>query len=594
MRGDRLRPLLLVPVVLLAMGEISLAQAPPFAEAPLDYLFDAVAGVSLVVAGLIVWSRRPGALTGPLIVLAGYLWYVGSLYILFPVDSALPLVGSIAFLGFAFRGYYDLILAFVVLTFPGQRLETRTEKALVITLLALMVARTVWRLIGVQPGVGTGNAPAAPANPFLLIKDVPTFVDGDVFLSTVMSVVLIGIAIAAIRRRGRIRPGARRVTDPVLLGGALWAGLAGLYGLSGFIHETVGLDIVPYDGPGWTAQYLLRLLGPLGLLLGAVRLRGSTAAAIALMAGPDGPPRGADLERTLRQTLDDPTLELLEARGGGWLDTAGRAAVVPASGGDRATTLLERDGAKIGAIVHDVTLLDDPALIRTVAAGVALTVDNQRLQQELLAQLEEVRASRARIVEAGDAERRRVERDLHDGAQQRLVALAVSLRTIRSRLGADLTPPVDEELKAASDLVRLAIAEVRELARGLDPSILREAGIEAAIRSLADHSAILVRVSIDLDGRLPARTETAAYFVAAEALANAAKHSSASVVTVTASQADGILSLDVVDDGVGGADVDGSGIRGLADRIAAVGGTLVVASAAGAGTRVHAAIPCVS
>lgn len=336
-------------------------------------------------------------------------------------------------------------------------------------------------------------------------------------------------------------------------------------------------------------------LAPLGLLVGALRLRGGTGAAIALMAGPAGPPRGADLESTLQRALDDPTLQLLHAGpDGGWLDSAGWPTTLPAGDGDRAVALLEREGGPIGAIVHDATMLDDPALVRTVGAAVALAVDNERLQDDLRLQLEEVRASRARIVEAGDAERQRIERDLHDGAQQRLVALAVSLRTIRARLGADAPAPVVSELNAAGDLVKAAIGEVRELARGLDPSILRAAGLAAAIESLADHSPIPVRVTIDLDSRLPAKAETAAYFVAAEALANAAKHSAASAVTVTANRTGDVLNLEVVDNGRGGALVEGSGIRGLADRIAAVGGTLTVASPPGAGTRVAASIPCAS
>ena len=591
----RLRPLLLAPVVLMALAIVTLAKRPLFAEAPLDYLFDASTGVVLVVAGLVTWARRPSAWTGPLIVLAGYLWYVGSLYVILPDRPANELLARLPFLGFALRGYYDPILAFVVLTFPGDRLETRRDRLAIGALLALMLAHSAWRLIGVRPGIGPGNPPDAPANPLFLITDTGTFVTGDEILTAAVGAALVLVAVVVLLRRRRIRPGARRATDPVLIGGAIWAGLAGLYGIGAYTHEVLRVDIVPWEGPGWTAQYLLRMLGPLGLLVGAIRVRGSSAAAIALMAGPDGPPRGIDMERTLRRTLDDPGLQLLQfGPGTGWLDSTGRASALPAPDADRATTLLERDGTPIGAIVHDVTLLDDPALVRTVAAAVALAMDNERLQGDLHAQLEEVRASRARIVEAGDLERRRMERDLHDGAQQRLVALAVSLRTIRSRLGPDVAPPVISELEAAGDLVKAAIDEVRELARGLDPSILREAGLGAAVQSLADHSSIPVTVAIDLHGRLPARAETAAYFVAAEALANAAKHSEASAVTVTATQAAGLLSLEVADDGGGGADLEGSGIRGLADRIAAVGGTFAVDSPLGAGTRIRVSIPCAS
>jgi signal transduction histidine kinase len=592
MRAARLRPLLLVPVILVAVGMVTLARHPPFDQAPLDYLFDASTGVILVVAGLVAWGRRPGALTGPLVVIAGYLWYVGSLFVIVP-DPTSPLIAGIPFLGFVLRGYYDPLLAFVVLTFPGHRLETWRDRLALGALLGLMVARSLWRVIAVGPGIGPGNAPDAPANPLQVVKDVGTFASGDLILTAAVGLALVAVAAAIVARRWRIRLGARRVTDPVLIGGAMWAGFAGLYAIGTYTHEILRLDIVPWDGPGWTAQYLLRLLGPLGLLIGALRVRGGSAAAIALMAGPDGPPRGADMERTLRRTLDDPGLRLLQfGPETGWLDSSGQLSALPANDGEQATTLLERDGSPIGAIVHDVTLLDDPALVRTVAAAVALAMDNERLQEDLQAQLEEVRASRARIVEAGDLERRRVERDLHDGAQQRLVALAVSLRTIRSRLGPDAPAPALVELDAAGDLVKAAIAEVRELARGLDPSILREAGLGAAIQSLADHSSIPVSVMVDLDSRLPARAETAAYFVVAEALANTAKHSEASTVTVTASRLDGVLSLEVVDDGGGGADIEGSGIRGLADRIAAVGGTFALDSPRGSGTRLSATIPC--
>src|SRR5262249_45138149 len=207
---------------------------------------------------------------------------------------------------------------------------------------------------------------------------------------------------------------------------------------------------------------------------------------------------------------------------------------------------------------------------------------------------EEVRASRTRIVEAADAERRRVERDLHDGAQQRLVALALSLRTIRTRLGPDVPEPVAAEIDAAAEEVRSAIAELRELAQGLDPAILREAGLAAAVQSLADRSPVPVTVELDLNGRMPSRVETAAYFVASEALANVAKHARASAAIVRARRVDDRLQLEIADDGIGGAPLDGAGLRGLVDRIAAVDGTLTLSATAGGGTRLEVVIPCVS
>jgi signal transduction histidine kinase len=578
---------LVLPVLALAVGLIVGADDPPFWAAPLDYLFDAVTGVVIAVAGFIAWDRRPAWRTGPLLVLAGYLWYVGSLYVIGGEGTLIP------FLGFALRGYYDVILAFVVLTVPGDRLRGRLERTAVVLLFATMGIRTIWRLIGTQPGIGPGNGQEAPANPFLLVADVDRFIAGDLLLSFVVGLALWFVAFVAVRRLLRGRRGARRITDPVLIGGALWAVLAGLYAVSGLISNWFGFDVVPTDGPGWTFQYLVRVLGPLGLLIGMARLRSGSSAAVAILAGHDRPPRIPELERALRQALGDPDVRLLAATpNGGWITTTGEPASLPTGDDGRAATIIESAGVVTGAVIHDDTLLDDRDVLRTVAAVVRLAADNERLQDDLRAQLEEVRASRARIVEAGDTERRRVERDLHDGAQQRLVALAVSLRTIRTRLGAGVSDEVAAELDAAAGEVRAAIAELRELARGLDPAILREAGLGPAVQSLADRSPVPVTVELRLDGRMPRPVETAAYFVASEALANVAKHARASAVTVRARRDGDALRLEVEDDGVGGADLDGNGLRGLVDRVAALGGTFTVSAPTDGGTAIAVTIPC--
>jgi signal transduction histidine kinase len=579
------RSLLLVPVVLLGLAMAIVGHDPSFAQAPLDYLFDGGTGVVIVLAGLVAWDRRPERLTGRLLVLAGYLWYVGSLYVILPDGTPIP------FLAFGLRGYYDPILAFVVLSFTGDRLETRRDRTAVLALLGAMVIRSAWRLAGAQPGVGTGEPPYQA----LLVRDAQTFQAIDATISLLVAVALVGIAVAALLRRSRIRVGSRFVIDPVLLGGAIWAGLAAPYVASDFFHVVAGFDIVPYDGPGWTVQYVLRILGPLGILLGTLRLSNRSAAVVAVMAGPAGHPRGPELESALRDALDDPSLVLLyRDDGDGWLDATGRPALLPQAEPGRATTVLESDGRVAGAVVHDAVLLDDPSVVRTLAAVVQLAVDNERLQDDLRGQLAEVRASRTRIVEAADAERRRVERDLHDGAQQRLVALAVSVRTIRARLGPDADPAVTTEVEAAAAEVKAAIAEVRELARGLDPAILREAGLAAGLQSLADRSPVPVRTELDIPGRLPPSVETAAYFAASEALANVAKHAAATSVSVSAAVADDRLRLAVVDDGVGGADVNGSGLRGLVDRISAVDGILTLRSVPGEGTSLLVSIPCAS
>jgi len=207
------------------------------------------------------------------------------------------------------------------------------------------------------------------------------------------------------------------------------------------------------------------------------------------------------------------------------------------------------------------------------------------------AQLEEVRASRQRIVEAGDAERRRVERDLHDGAQQRMVTLALELAMLRDRAASD--PAMAASLDEAAAELKQAIAELRELARGIHPAILTEEGLPAAVEALADRSSLLVRVRADFDERLPGPVEATAYFVVAESLANVAKYAGASGARVELSRCDGMLRVEICDAGIGGADASrGSGLRGLEDRVAAVRGSFRVETPPGGGTRVLAEIPC--
>jgi signal transduction histidine kinase len=212
------------------------------------------------------------------------------------------------------------------------------------------------------------------------------------------------------------------------------------------------------------------------------------------------------------------------------------------------------------------------------------------LDAQLRARLDELRASRARIVEAGDAERRRLERDLHDGAQSRLVALALLLRTARIRAGDD--GELAGLLERAQEELQTSLAELRELARGIHPAVLTDRGLEPALQALVARAPVPVSVEAELPEPLPGAVESAAYFVVSEALANVAKYAQATSASVAVRRSNGRVTVDVSDDGVGGADAArGSGLRGLADRVAALDGTLSVDSPAGRGTRLHAEIP---
>ena len=217
-----------------------------------------------------------------------------------------------------------------------------------------------------------------------------------------------------------------------------------------------------------------------------------------------------------------------------------------------------------------------------------------RLDADLRARVVELRASRARLVEAGDTERRRLERNLHDGAQARLVGVALLLGHARRRVDADPEETAALLDRAMTEL-RAGLAELRELARGIHPAVLTERGLEPALHALASRAPVPVMVETDGEQRLPAPVEAAAYFVISEALANVAKYAQATEATVAVRRRNGCLTVDISDDGIGGADAaEGSGLRGLGDRVAALDGTLSLDSPPGHGTRLHVEIPCES
>jgi signal transduction histidine kinase len=330
------------------------------------------------------------------------------------------------------------------------------------------------------------------------------------------------------------------------------------------------------------------LAGALTALFGLLvirRVRGSVGDLVVALdrARPGG------VRRALARAVGDPTLELALwlPEPGTWADESGLPVLLP-QGRDRAVTLV---GDHLAAIVHDPVLLGQPAMLEAVGTAARVALENERLQAELRAQLVALRESRARIVRAGDEERRRLERDLHDGAQQRLLGVGMGLQLLRARVGEDADAAAI--LADTEREVRSALQELRELARGIHPAVLTDHGLAAAVRTLAERAPLPVAVH-DSGDRMPPHVETAAYFLVAEALSNIVKHARAATAAVTIDCRDGCAVVEVRDDGIGGADVAGagSGLRGLADRIGALDGLLLVESTPAHGTRLRAEIPC--
>jgi signal transduction histidine kinase len=293
----------------------------------------------------------------------------------------------------------------------------------------------------------------------------------------------------------------------------------------------------------------------------------------------------------LAESLGDRTLSIAY-----WLpdrqtfvDEAGRPIDMPDPGGDRAWTAVERNGVRVAAIVHDAALDTGPELVQAAAAAAALALDNERLKADLRARVEELRVSRVRIVQAGDAARRRLERDLHDGAQQQLVSLALDLRLLKARVRDTEVEPIVDGL---AEKLAVALAELRELARGIHPAILTDRGLGPAIEALASRAIVPVDCAVEIEERLPGAIEAAAYFVVAEALTNIGKYAHATRARVAIRREGDVVTVEVDDDGAGGARIGaGSGLRGLQDRLAALDGTLAVDSPEGGGTRIVARIP---
>jgi signal transduction histidine kinase len=342
------------------------------------------------------------------------------------------------------------------------------------------------------------------------------------------------------------------------------------------------------------ATFLVVGIAPVAFLIGVLNARLSRWSLADLLVQLRANPTPADLSAALAGALGDRSLMLVYwlPEYASWADAHGARVQLPSPDSGRAARLIERDGAPIAALIHDPSLADEPQLLDAVTAAAGIALEKERLQAELRARLEELRGSRERVIEAGQRERQRLERNLHDGAQQRLIALSLELRLLEDRLAGD--PDSARRLDQARREIALSLEELRDVARGIHPAVVSGHGLAVALESLTLRAPVPVRLRVDIDDRLPERLEVAAYYVVCESLANIGKHAHATAASIEVTREDGLLVVEVLDDGVGGADTErGTGLRGLADRVEALGGRLRIWTPAGGGTRIRAEMPCV-
>jgi signal transduction histidine kinase len=557
-RGDR-HALALAAIALGGVESAVLVAAPR--RSPLSSLLlslSLVAAWSFIGSGVVARLRRPENPTGLLMMLVGVTLLAGLL------DGAEA--PSLHMLGAWLRPLHWVVFVYLLLAFPTGRLQSPVARAIVIaTFVDLAILAHAPLAVG-QDGLGGA------------LEDASWAIGAVVFLAA--SVVLI-------HRWSAATKAWRRTVGPVLWPGALTLAALSYFNLSSYLSRSVGLI------PQWA--FRIAFVGmPFAFLAVLLRLRLARASVAELVVELDETRATGALRDALARALGDPSLAVAywlpnEQR---YVDLDGRPVQLPGAGDPLTTTVVERDGLRIAALIHDSALREDPELLRAVSAAAALALDNERLQAELRAHLDELKASRARIVEAADLERGRIQRNLHDGTQQRLTSIAMAMALAESKLSSDPGAAM-ASLRQAKGVLAAAQAELRDLSQGIHPGLLTERGLGPALQDLAYTAPLPVSVVADLNGRMPDQVEAAAYYVVAEGLANVAKHAHASTAEVTLVRQGGRLIVRVHDDGVGGADPNrGTGIRGLTDRVQALGGRLRFESSAGQGTEIRVTIPC--
>ena len=538
-----------------------------------------------IAVGIWLWSQAQYERFGRVLVVAGYVWFLAAL-----AESSNSALYSIGRIG---AWVAETVVIFLVLSFPSGRLRTTPERVLVGAMLAFTAllfapvalieesfpAPTYWASCGVN----------CPANAFFVLSSEPHFVETwirPVRIPLVTSVFVLTPVLLLLRIRAASQL-MRKTIAPVLVV-AIVRCLAFL--MVAVVMRDFGLFTAGFDLVGWILVLCLPAAS-LAFLVGVLRSRLHAASALQRLTRRLRDDPNVRLSVVIREATADPSLEVaywMPGLGERWVDEAGREVTLPGKDSARSTTELHGRDGPVALLIHDHALDEQEEFLRAVGSIAAAALENRRLAAQVDASLEELLESRARIQAAADAERQRMERDLHDGAQQRLVALRVrvelagELMTESPERGASIMRELGSELEEALD-------EVRALSRGIYPPLLTDRGLVEALRAAGRRSLVPTRIEAEGIGRYPPELERAVYFCCLEALQNAAKHASgATTVSITLVD-DTALRFAVRDDGTGFAARDispGQGLTNMRDRLAAVGGELTIESAPGEGTSV--------
>jgi signal transduction histidine kinase len=571
-------------------GELAMVLMWHTQDAPGDVAWDLVVAAGWTIVGWVACLLRPERRIGQLmLVFAALLAIVG------PASTGLQnhgwLSSAAVTVGYALVPFQIPLAGHLMLAFPSGRLSERSHRWMIAVVYGYAAMESVGLLLTLPRQAGECSGTCA--------ENLANLVSDRGIHATVTSISATGwlpltgwFAVLVVRRYHRASRRQRRVLAPPLVATA--AVVMAFLGLTGYgaVHGINVFGVGPSPAELGVRALQITTLAvpgcfPLGLL--RERLAYSGVSDMLRELGARADLAQLDVTSALAGALGDPTLQVAFPMGERLVDVDGRP-VTPPGDRTRSTTPVGEASQPLAVLIHDSALDDEPELLVAAGSAARLALDNARLHAEIIAQLAEVRASRSRIIAATDEARRRLERDLHDGAQQRLLAIGLALQLLRTRLtdnnaAAELLTEAENELTGA-------LQELRELAAGIHPTILTDQGLRPALLALTHRCPVPLIVLGKDPGRLPEPIESTAYFCTTEAVTNAVKHAHATTIKITMQRTTNILSLTVSDDGMGGADPTGSGLRGLADRVAALDGQLTIDSSHGCGTRLRIELPC--